>query len=44
MEGSDVGNRDLLVAAGRNPQSLVLDHFYFFYMCGGHLSEPDRVA
>ena len=42
--GYEVGHRSLLIATGRNPQSLVLDHLKFVQVCKRHLREPDGSA
>ena len=36
-----MGHCNLLIAAGRDPQRLILDHLNIDRMSGGHLSEPD---
>ena len=41
---SEVEHRGLLMAAGRDPQKLVLDHLKFVQVGRGHLGEPDRAA
>ena len=38
---SEVGCRCLLMATGRDPQSLVLDHLKYVQVWWGHLGEPD---
>ena len=40
---SEVSERNLLVAVGGDPQSLVLDHCKIVKMSGGHLREKDNM-
>ena len=40
--GFEVGHHGLLMAAGRDPQSLVLDRLKFVQVGRGHLSDPDE--
>ena len=40
--GSEVEHRVLLVAAGRDSQGILHDHFKYVQMGGGHLCDPDR--
>ena len=41
-EGSVVRGRCLYVAAGNDPQNIILDHFSFVHVGRGHLCESDE--
>ena len=41
---NEVGRRGLLMASGRDPQGLVLDHLKLVQVTRGHLDEPDGAA